>query len=41
MTQQLNSWVYIQKAKNTNFKRCLYLSVDSSIIYNCQDMEAT
>ena len=41
MIQQLYSWVYIQKNKNTNSKRYMHPNVHSSIIYNCQDMEAT
>ena len=33
--------IYPEKIKNTNLKRCMHPSVHSSIIYNCQDMEAT
>ena len=41
MTQKFHSWVYIRKRnKNTYLKRPAP-NVHSSIIYNCQDMEAT
>ena len=43
MIQQFHSCVYIQlkkKKKNTNVKRYMHPNVHSSIIYNCQDMEA-
>ena len=30
-----------EKNKNTGSKRCMRLSVQSSIVYNCQHMEAT
>ena len=32
--------IYLKKNKNTNSKRYVHLNVHSSIIYNCQDMEA-
>ena len=38
MTHQFHSWVYIQKNKNTNLKRYMYISVHRSIIYNYQIM---
>ena len=43
MTQQFHTWVYIQKNKNknTNSKRYMHPNIQSSIIYNCQDIEAT
>ena len=44
MTQYLHSWMYSQKKKhlqNTNSKRYVQPNVHSSIIYNCQDTEAT
>ena len=46
MIQQYHSLVYIQKKKqktkkNTNSERYMYPSVQSSTIYNSQDMEAT
>ena len=31
----------VEENKNTKSKRCIYLYVDSSIIYDSQDMEAT
>ena len=39
----IHLWVHIQKNKNknTNSKRHMHSNVHSSIIYNCQDMEAT
>ena len=39
MTQQ--SWVYIQKTKNTKLRRYMHLNVCNIIIYNCQGMETT
>ena len=30
-----------EKNKHTNRKKCMNLNVSSSVIYNCQDMEAT
>ena len=33
--------ICLKKNKNTNLKRYMRRSVHSSIIYNCQDMEAT
>ena len=44
MAQKVHSWVYIlkEKPKNpTNLKRYMHPNAHSSIIYNCQDMEAT
>ena len=42
MIQQFHSWVYIsEKNKNTNLKRDMYPNVHSTIVYSCQDMEAT
>ena len=41
MIQQFHSWVYIRrKKKTTNSRRCMYININTSIIYNCQDMEA-
>ena len=45
MTQQFhNSWIYISENKNNNkntsSKKYMHPNVHSSIIYNCQDMEA-
>ena len=40
MTQQFHSWGIIRN-KNTSSKRYMHHDVHSSIIYNCQDMEAT
>ena len=40
MIQQFHSWEYIQKTKNTSWKRCKYPNVHSSTIYNCQDLKA-
>ena len=31
---------FILEKKNTNSKRCTFIDINSSIIYNCQDMEA-
>ena len=41
--KQFHSWILIWKKKieNTNSKRHLKPSVQSSIIYSCQGMEAT
>ena len=33
--------IYLKKNKNTNSKRNMHPIVHTSIIYNCQDMEAT
>ena len=33
--------IYLEKNKNTNLKRYMHSNVHSSVIYNCQDMEAT
>ena len=43
MTQQFYSWVYKKnkQTQNINSKRYMHPNVHSSIIYNCQDMEAT
>ena len=41
MIQQFHSWVYNEKNENTNSKRYMHLYVQSSIIYNSQDVEAT
>ena len=41
MTQRCHSWVYIQKNKNTNWKRYMHPSVHCSIIHGSQDMETT
>ena len=42
MIQQSHSWVYVQKyPKTTNLKRYIHPNVHNSIIYSCQDMEAT
>ena len=42
MTQWFLSCVHIQKKpKNTNAKRYMNPKIHSSIIYNCQNMEAT
>ena len=30
----------LEEKKNTNSRRCMYINFNSSIIYNCQDMEA-
>ena len=38
MTHQFHSWAYFFLI---NSKRCIHPNVHSSIIYNCQDMEAT
>ena len=41
MTQQFHSWVYIKKQiENANLKSCMHSNVHSSIVYNCQDIEA-
>ena len=40
MTQQFYSWVYIRKDENSHAKRYMHPSVQSSTIYNSQDMEA-
>ena len=40
MTQQLHSWVYIQKnPKNTNLKRHMHTNVNSNFIYSFQGVE--
>ena len=41
MTLQLYLWVYICKKRNTSSKIYMNPNVQSSIIYNCQDMEAS
>ena len=42
MIQQFHLLVYIlPKNKKTNLKRYMHPSVQSCIIYNCQDTEAT
>ena len=41
MIQKFNSWAYTPKDENSNSKRHMHLNVQSSIIYNSQDMEAT
>ena len=33
--------IYLKKNKSTNLKRYMHPNIHSSIIYNCQDMEAT
>ena len=33
--------IYPKKNKNTNSKRYMHPNIQSSIIYNCQDIEAT
>ena len=33
--------IYLKKTKNTNLKRYMHPNVNSSIIYNSRDMEAT
>ena len=38
--QQFHSWVYNQE-RNTNSIRFIQSNIHSSIIYNCQNMEAT
>ena len=35
------SEAYIQKPRKTNLKRCVHPNAHSSIIYSCQDTEAT
>ena len=40
MTQQFHSWVFI-KNKNTNMKRDMHPDIQSSIIYNSQEVEET
>ena len=40
MTQQFNSWVPIQYTKHTDSKRYMHPSTHSSIVNNCQVMEA-
>ena len=32
---------YLKKTKNTNLKRNMHLNIQSSVIYDCQNMEAT
>ena len=41
MSQQFHSQEYIKKNQNTNFKTYLHPNDYSSIVYNCQDMDAT
>ena len=42
MVQQFQSFGYTyEENENTNSKTYMHLNVYSSIIYNCQDMEAT
>ena len=33
--------IYLQKNKNTNLKRYMFLNIPSSIIYICKDLETT
>ena len=41
MIQKFNSWAYTHKDEKSNSKRHMHPNVQSSIIYNSQDMEAT
>ena len=41
MVQQFHSWAYTHKTKNINLKRFMNPNLQSSTIYNSQDMEAT
>ena len=41
MTQQFPPGYLFEKNENNNLQRYMHPNVHSSIIYNCQDVEAT
>ena len=41
MIQQSHSWYISGKDENYNLKRCMHPNVNSSTIYNSQDIETT
>ena len=41
MTQKCYSWVKAKKKKRINSKKYVHPTIHSSVIKNCQDVEAT